>query len=147
MPSSPEVNAIGGVWPLGVITVTAGTPVSILSNVGAQGTGAVSGSSPAPIGLPGGQSASWSGRGRPFSATCRQLMLSTTGNAGLIYINDGNWPGKDTNRTVAIIGPNMPNVAFPPNPLVESVLDLSRYYIDGTNSGDTIVIAAADASS
>ena len=146
MPSRPEVNAIGGVWPLGVITVTAGTPVSILSNVGAQNSGAVPGST-APVGLHGGQSASWTGRGRNFMASARQLMLSTTGNSGLIYINDGNWPGKDTNRTVAIIGPNMPNVAFPPNPLVESVLDLSRYYIDGTNSGDTIVIAAADASS
>lgn len=146
MPSRPEVNALGGIWPLGIITVTAGTPVSILSNVGAQGTGAVVGS-PAPVGLPGGQSASWSGRGRPFSATCRQLMLSTTGNTGLIYINDGNWPGKDTNRTVAIIGPNQPNVAFPPNPLTESVMDLSRYWIDGSSSGDTIVIAAADASS
>src|ERR1700686_2859007 len=133
MASRPETNAIGGVWPLGIITVTSGTPVHILSNVGAQETGAVPGSTPLPQGLPGGQSASWSGRGRPFSATCRQLMLSTTGNTGLIYINDGNWPGKDQYRTVAIIGPNQPNVAFPPNPLVESVLDLSRYWIDGTN--------------
>lgn len=144
--SRPETNAIAGVWPLGVITVNSGTPVSILVNVGAQNSGAAPGS-PAPVGTAGGAAFTSTGRGRNFMASCRQLMISTTGNSGLIFINDGNWPGKDTNRTVAIIGPNMPNVAFPPNPLVESVLDLGRYYIDGTNSGDTIVIAAADSSS
>lgn len=146
MPSRPEVNALGGVWPLGTITITSGTPQSILTNVGAQMTGANPGST-APIGTPGGQSASWSGRGRPFSATCRQIFFSTVGNTGAVYITDGNWPGKDVNRTVLVIGPNQPNVALPPFPVTESVIDVSRYYVDGTNSGDTITIAAMDASS
>ena len=127
MASRPETNAIGGVWPLGTFTITSGTPVSIMSIVGAN--------------LP-----STAPAGRVFSPNCRQLLISTAGNAGLIYLNDGNYPGKDVNRTVAIIGPNMPNVAFPPSHLADSVLDMSRYWVDGTNSGDTITIAAADAS-
>lgn len=122
MASRPETNAIGGLWPLGTITITAGTPIALNSIVGAKNAK------------------------QPFSRSCRQLIFSTAGNTGLIYINDGNYAGKDVNRTVMIIGPQTANIAMPQTALTESVLDIDRYYVDGTNSGDTITIAAADAS-
>ncbi|HEY3620716.1 MAG TPA: hypothetical protein VGK96_28265 [Candidatus Sulfotelmatobacter sp.] len=120
--SRPETNAIGGVWPLGTFTITSGTPIALTSIVGAQKAT------------------------QPFSASCRQLTLSTPGNTGLVYINDGPFAGRDVNRTVAVIGPNQPYVGFPNDPLTESVLDISRYYIDGSSSGDKVTICASDSS-
>jgi hypothetical protein len=116
--SIPEKNPIGGVWPLGTFTITAGTPISLLSIVGQRVLGQ--------------------------GAFCRQFIISTAGNTGEIYLNDGNVAGKDVNRTVAIIGPAEPSVGVPPDALRMSEMDVTRYYVDGSASGDTVTISAAD---
>ena len=135
MASRPETRALE-VWPLGTFTITPGTPIALTSIVGPQETG----SNPQTQ-YTGGP------KGHAFTATCRGLVFSTAGNAGLIYLNDGNWPGRDVNRTVTVIGPNQPNVEFPPAGLTQGVMDINRYYIDGTTAGDLVTITAVDASS
>src|ERR1700743_1260797 len=115
MPAPAEMNAIGGVWPLGQITMP-GSPISILLNVG--GTPAQRAASGLPV--------------NPYTPSCRQLLFSTTGNAAIVYLMDGNYPITETNRIVATFGPNFPYSAFPWTALTESVLDLSRYYLVGT---------------
>jgi hypothetical protein len=132
--SNPEVNPIGGIWPLGKMTITHGTPVSILVNVGAQ----VAGQSDAgvPQVMPGG---------RKFNSMVTQIIFSApTSNTADVFVQDGNVAGPDVNRTVLCV-PKGTTLALPMGTETQSGnIDPSRYYVDGTTS-DVIYVSCAGA--
>ena len=134
MPSVPEVNPLHGIWPLGKMVLAHGTPVSILVNVGAQAAGESDAGVPQPI--PGG---------RAFNSMCTQIIFSCPStNTGDVFVQDGNWPEPDTNRTVLVI-PKGQTLSLPLGCETQSGnIDPSRYYVDGTTS-DVVFVSCAGA--
>jgi hypothetical protein len=134
--SVPQNHLFGGICPLGIITVTtSGVPVPITQNVGSQQAGQ---------GTPWAQAMSGTFQGRPFSGNCRQLILSTPGNSGVIYINYGNVAGLDANATMLVIAPNQ--IAYLPTGMCDSNIDVTSIWVDAASSSDIVVVAAADGS-
>ena len=132
--SIAQVNPVPGIWPLGSLTITHGTPLSILTNVGSQAQGLND------SGV-GGLGTAFRDK-RPFSSLVAQLTFSAPkGNAGEVYVNYGNVAGLDTNATVVIVQAGT-TVSLPFGaPLVAGQIDPSQYYIDGTTS-DKLVVSA-----
>ena len=134
--SIPEVNPVPGIWPLGVITVTGGTPKQIIANVGSQDAG--KNDAGVKVVMP---------QGRNFGSSCGQLVFSApSANSGDVFINDGNFAGTpETNRTVLCIPKGM-TLSLPAGAELQSgVIDVTRYWVDGT-TGDKIIVTAMDAS-
>ncbi len=130
-----QTNALGGIWPLGVITVTSGTAINVLVNV--TPTGQVAGSIPT---------------GRPYAPSATQIVFSTLkANTGEVYVNYGGGAagptGADTNATCLCLSPgqqaSLPYSSFLPT----ATIDLKKFWIDGTQSGDKVAMFAADCSS
>ena len=123
----------GGICPLGTITVTThGTPVQATTNVGSQQQGgAVSIQNP---------------QGRPYSGNCRQLIFSTpTANTGDILIQDGQFAALGV-HTLLII-PKGTKMSLPDGgEICDSIIDITRIWVDALNDGDKVVVTAVDAS-
>jgi len=80
---------------------------------------------------------------RNFGSSCGQLVFSTpSGNSADVYVNDGNWPGLDTNKTLLIVPKG--TVRSLPDGALRNVLDVTRYYVSGADT-DKIVVTAIDA--
>ena len=130
MPSVAQKYPIGGIWPLGVLTIAHGTPVALTHNVGAQ-------AATAPINVP-----PTLGGGRPLTTRVRQLIFSApTGNTGDVYVQYGNFSEPDTNATTLIV-PKGQTLSLPQGaPLLEGYIDVTKWYVDGTTS-DTMAVSA-----
>jgi hypothetical protein len=121
---------------MGNVTVAAaGTPVPITINMISQQAGQ---------GTPWAQAMPGTFQGRPFSGNCRQLILSTPGNSGVIYIQYGNVAGLDTYATLLVIAPNQ--IAYLPSGMCDSNIDVTSIWVDAASTGDSVVVAAADGS-
>jgi len=79
-----------------------------------------------------------------MSANMRQLMLSTPGNSGVIYIQYGNVAGLDTYATLLVIAHNQ--IAYLPSGMCDSNIDVTSIWVDAASTGDSVVVAAADGS-
>lgn len=123
MASVPSGKAIGGVTPLGVITITANTPVQIVT--------------PSTVKDKVG-----------FTFTARLLGFSCpASNTGAIYVNYGNYPGLDANATALIVSPGA-TASLPINDAcTEGLIDVEKWYCDGSHTGDIVAVHASDASS
>jgi len=120
----------GGVVPGGVITITAGTPISVISNLALASIQT----------SPGGTLS------RPFSVLCRQITFSVDASpSGEVYVNYGNFAGKG-NATALIIQSGTTQ-SMPLNCLlVEGEIDAAQWYLDGSASC-VVAVNFADASS
>ena len=119
--SQPFQRAIGGVTPLGVITVTPGTPINVLKNLSLAT--------------------------KTYSFQARQLGISVDSSpSGEVYVNYGNVAGKNANVTAMIIQSGTVT-SLPANGVAtEGELDLSQWYIDGS-AACVVALYALDASS
>jgi hypothetical protein len=132
MPGPQQTHLFGGVCPLGNITVpAAGTPVPVTINLANQ--------------IQGSGVTSQDPLGRPFNGSCRQLIFSTPGNSGVIYVNYGNWPGLDAYATMLVIAPNQ-IASLPQGCLTEAAIDITQIFIDSASDGDSVVVVAVDGS-
>lgn len=100
-------RAIGGVTPLGVITITPGTPINVLVNLNLATM--------------------------RYSFQARQLGISVDSSpAGEVYVNYGNVAGKDAHATAMIVQSST-NTSLPAHGVAtEGELDLSQWYLDGS---------------
>lgn len=121
--AGPQFNkAIGGITPLGIITITAGTPQKITKN----------------LNLP---------TNAPYTFACRQIGISVDSTpAGEVYLNYGNFAGKDTNATAAIIQSGTVQTFPGGSGTTEGEIDLTKWYLDGSASC-IVAVYAVDATS
>ena len=132
--SIAQVNPVPGIWPLGVVTITGGTPTSILTNVGSQAQGLDD------SGV-GGLGKAFRDK-RPFSSLVTQIIFSApVGNAGDVYVNYGKVAGLDANATVLIISKGTQQSLPAGAVLSAGQIDPSQYYLDGTTS-DKVAVSA-----
>lgn len=90
MAGSPLNLPVVGAWPFGFITTTAGTPVPITKNIGAQ------------VQKPGGGGTALS----TFSQKVQQLIfMAPTANTGAVYILKRGYSKTQTNGIIAILNP------------------------------------------
>lgn len=123
MASRAQNKAIGGITPLGVITITAGTPIQIISALNLTDK----------VG---------------FTFSARQIGFSVTGaSTGEIYVNYGNYPGLDANATALIVQHGTEQTLPIGSVVTESIIDVEKWWVDGSVSGDKVAVYAADASS
>lgn len=122
MASRPQNKAIGGVTPLGVITVVPGTPKQIISALNL--TDKV---------------------GFTFSARALGFSVSST-VAGEAYINYGNFPNLDANATVLIVQSGQAQSLPIGGSVTEGLIDVEKYWVDGS-AAVVVAVYAADASS
>jgi len=114
-------KAIGGVTPLGIITITAGTPQQITKNMTLSD--------------------------KVYTLTCRQLGFSIDASpAGEVYVNYGNFAGKDTNATLMILQSGTVESLPAGSSATEGCIDAARIWLDGSASC-VVAIYALDASS
>jgi hypothetical protein len=119
---SQQLNkAIGGVTPLGVITITSGTPQKVTTNLNLSDT--------------------------TYTLTCRQLGFSVdTSPSGEVYVNYGNVAGKDAHATALIIqsgtAQSLPIGAV----TADGLIDANAWWLDGSASC-VVAVYALDASS
>lgn len=118
--SVQQTKAIGGITPLGVITITPGTPQKVTANL------------------------SLSDKVYTFSA--RQLGFSIDSTpAGEVYVNYGNVAGKDSHATALILQSGTAQ-SLPLGAVVcEGLIDCNNWYLDGS-AACVVAIYAADAS-
>ena len=114
-------RAIGGITPLGVITITAGTPQQVTKNLNLTD--------------------------KRYTFGCRQLGFSVDSSpSGEVYVNYGNVAGKDTYATAMIIQSGTVQAMPGGSGVTEGEIDASRWYLDGSASC-VVSIYAADATS
>ena len=125
MPSVPQTKPVGGIWALGIITLNHGTPIAITNNVGSQES--------VPLALP---------TGRPFSGLVKQItFVAPTANSGDVFVQYGSFAGPDTNATVLSV-PKGTSRSLPEGSALDGgLIDVNRFYVDGTTS-DTIIVFA-----
>lgn len=122
MPSVQQNKAIGGVTPLGVITVSTTVPVQISS-------------------LLANKDIYW-------VLTARQLGFSMLGaSTGEVYVNYGNFSGLDTNATALIVQHGTSQSLPIGAECCDGLLDVTKWWISGTVNGDKVAVYALDASS
>lgn len=130
MASRPQSKAIGGVTPLGAVTITAGTPVQISSllavpttNPGATKTDPI------------------------YALTARQIGFSVAASpAGVVYVNYGNYPGLDVNATALIIASGTQQSLPAGTAATEGLIDCSKWWIDAS-ANCVVALYVLDASS
>ena len=114
-------KGIGGVTPLGSITITPGTPISVLANLNVVD--------------------------QFFVFTCRQLGFMVLGTpSGNVYVNYGNTAG--LGKQTGLIIPSAVGQASLPlgSECQESLIDATKWYLDG-DAACVVAIYAEDASS
>ena len=126
MPSTAQTTP-QNIWPLGKLTLTAGSPVSVLSNVGSQDAGG--GTVPNP-------------QGRAYGSMCDQLIFSAPSlNSADVFVQYGKWNASDVNRTMLAIAKGT-TVSIPHCTQTQSgQIDLAQIYVDGTTN-DTVYVTA-----
>ncbi len=119
------------IWPLGKLTLTAGTPVSILAIVGSQDAG--KDDAGVPVVMP---------QGRAYDSLCTQLMFSApTTNTGDVFVMYGNWPSTDANACLLTVAKGT-TVSIPAGSELQSGnIDPKQYYVDGTTN-DVVRVTA-----
>lgn len=114
-------RAIGGVTPLGIITITAGTPQQVTKNLKLNGD--------------------------RYGFLCRQIGFSVDASpAGEVYVNYGNFAGKDTNATALIIQSGTFQTLPGGSSATEGQIDAAQWWLDGSASC-VVAIYALDATS
>lgn len=104
-------RAIGGITPLGVFTITPGTPQNILKNTSLVST--------------------------RYALQCRQLGISVSKTvAGEVYLNYGNYNGAgggapDTLATVLIVQSSSSDSLPFSSRTSDGMLDCTQYWLDG----------------
>lgn len=139
MAGTPFVIPTGGFWPLGKITIaTAGTPVPINTNVGAQGQGTSQGA----------------GQPLKMSSRIRGLMFSqplTTTTGKKIYVMKAGYKATQTNGIIAVITCGTSTVAatdpqpilLPPGCLLDGAMPTIDFFtLDADESGASVQVTA-----
>lgn len=128
MPTTPQNNPTGGVWPLGFIKVLApGTVKNLNLNVGTQ-------------------------KGKFGAARVRQIIFSTPGGAsgtpnnGNIYIiyktGEGGNDRTDLNNTILVIPPGQQNSLPHGHSLDAAKLGIESFVIDADVANDGVFVSA-----
>jgi hypothetical protein len=119
--AAPQQNrAIGGITPLGIITITAGAPQKVTKNLNLSD--------------------------KVYTFGCRQLGFSLDATpSGEVYVNYGNVAGKDTNATAMIIQSGTSQSLPIGSVATEGFIDANQWYLDGSASC-VVSIYALDAS-
>lgn len=114
-------KSVGGITPLGVITITPGTPIKVTANL-AQSD-------------------------KVYTFFARQIGFSIDSTpAGEVYVNYGNVAGKDAHATALILQSGT-TASLPVGAAVtEGVIDCTQWYLDGS-AACVVAVYAADASS
>jgi hypothetical protein len=124
MASRPQSKAIGGVTPLGVITLAAGTPVQLTAALGLTD--------------------------KVYTFSARQLGFSVSGlvatTAAEVYVNYGNYSGLDTNATVLIIQKGGVQSLPINTSATEGLIDATQYWLDCNTGAAKVAVYALDAS-
>lgn len=114
-------KAIGGVTPLGVITITPGTPQKLLKNLKLSST--------------------------TYVLSARQIGFSTDSSpSGEVYVNYGNVAGKDANATALIIQSGTVQSLPIGARTSDGLIDLTQWWLDGS-AACVVALYAMDASS
>lgn len=117
-------RAIGGITPLGTITITPGTPQNILKNTDLKST--------------------------RYALQCRQLGFSVSkAVAGEVYVNYGNFNGAgggapDTLATVLIVQSSSSDSLPFSSRTSDGLLDCTQYWLDG-DAACVVAVYALDA--
>lgn len=116
-----KVNrAIGGITPLGVFTITPGTPQNILANTLLESV--------------------------RYAMQCRQIIISVSSTvAGEVYLNYGSIAGLG-DQTVLILASGTEQSLPAGGSVRESMIDATQYYVDGS-AACVCVVSLADATS
>ena len=119
-------HAAGGITPLGVFTITPGTPQSILANTSLSSV--------------------------RYALQCRQIGICVDSSvAGVVFLNYGNYNGAgggvpDTLATVLIV-PSGQQQSLPVGQRTsDGMIDATQYYLDGT-AACVVSVYAMDATS
>lgn len=111
--ATQKVNhASGGITPLGVFTITPGTPQNILANTSLKST--------------------------RYSMQCRQIGVSVSKSvAGEVYLNYGNYNGAgsgvpDTIATVLIVQSSSSDSLPFSSRTSDAMIDATQYWLDGS---------------
>jgi hypothetical protein len=120
--AAPTINkAIGGVTPLGIITITPGTPIQVTSNLGISDTNF-------------------------GKLMCRQIGLSLDSTpAGEIYVNYGNFAGKGKATAMIIQSGTVSTLPWGCE-VEDGLLDATAWWLDGS-AACVVAVYALDASS
>lgn len=115
-----KVNrAIGGITPLGVFTITPGTPQNILANTSLEST--------------------------RYSFQCRQLGVSVDSGAGSVYVNYGNIPGRGDQTVLILQGGQQQSIPIGAR-VTDGLIDATQYFLDASNGSSlTVSVYAMDA--
>jgi hypothetical protein len=118
---SQQLNkAIGGVTPLGVITISSGTPQKVTENLNLSD--------------------------QVYTFSCRQLGFSVDSSpSGEVYVNYGNVAGKDAHATALIIQSGTAQSLPLGSLTTDGVLDANAWWLDGSASC-VVAVYALDAS-
>jgi hypothetical protein len=121
MASRPQVNAQSGITSLGIIIITAGTPQQIAPAIARSNS--------------------------TYTLTARQIGFSvTSASTGEVYVNYGNYPGLDVNATTLIIQHGTSQSLPIGTVSTDGLIDVLKFWIDGSHTGDVVAIYALDAS-
>ena len=121
MASKAQNRAIGGVTPLGVFTITPGTPQRVTSLLNLSDT--------------------------IYTFSCRQLGFSVDSSVGgLVYLNYGNYAGLDANATALIIGSGQQQTLPMGCAATEGPIDAKAWFLDGS-AACVVAVYALDGSS
>jgi hypothetical protein len=118
-------HASGGITPLGVFTITPGTPQSILANCN----------------LPTVR----------YALQCRQIGISVDSGSGVAFLNYGNYNGggggvPDPLATVLMVGAGQQS-SFPIGArTTDGMIDATQYYLDGS-AAVVVAVYLSDATS
>lgn len=114
-------KAIGGVTPLGIITITSGIPQKVTTNLNIVDTN--------------------------WAFTCRQLGFSVdSGATGQVFVNYQSNAGGNI-MTALVLQKNQQQTLPMGTEVVDSVMDATQWYLDGSHTGDKVAVYALDASS
>ena len=120
--SVAQNQAIGGITPLGVFTITQGTPQKLTSLLNLSD--------------------------KFFTFSARGLGFSMSGaSSGEVYVNYGNFAGIDANATVLIVQHGTQQSLPIGTRTSDGMIDVGAYWIDGSHTGDKVAVYAVDASS
>lgn len=121
MASRPQSKAIGGITPLGVITLSTTVPVQLTAALGLTD--------------------------KVYTFSARQLGFSMSGaSTGELYVNYGNYAGLDANATVLVVqhgtSQSLPIGAV----ATDGMIDATQYWLSGSVGGDKVAVYALDGS-
>lgn len=129
--ASVKNRATSGISAGGAVTITGGTPIQISTLFALPpNAGGATNLTATP----------------PFTLTAQQIIFSTGGNTGVVYVNYGNFAGLDAHATALIIPANsvqsLPNGSL----CTEALIDVTKWWVDGTTS-DHVAVSLVNASS